>query len=135
MSREPARQPEVKRCATCGRLFTWRSRWRQHWSEIRYCGERCRRSRPRAVDRRLEESILTLLDARSRGASLCPSEAARAVRPDGWRALMDRTRWAAGRLVAAGEVEILQRGRPVEISDARGPIRLRRCARRGPNRA
>ncbi|CAM5611572.1 hypothetical protein SMICM304S_01081 [Streptomyces microflavus] len=45
---------------------------------------------------------------------------------DGWRALYEPARRAARRLVAAGEVEITQGGRPVAPAEARGPIRIRR---------
>lgn len=69
---------------------------------------------------------MDLLDARRAEATICPSEAARRVDPDGWRDSMDRTRQAARRLVAAGRVEIVQRGRVVDPSTARGPIRIRR---------
>jgi hypothetical protein len=78
------------------------------------------------VDRNLERAILDLLDGRPRGGTVCPAEAARRVAPDRWRGLLKRTRDAARRLVAAGQVEIVQRGRPVDPSTARGPIRLRR---------
>jgi hypothetical protein len=74
----------------------------------------------------LERVILQLLGQRLGGASICPSDAARAVRPEGWRALMDETRAAAGRLAARGEVDITQRGRVVDITVARGPVRIRR---------
>ena len=67
-----------------------------------------------------------LLAARPEGATICPSEAARRVRPDDWRPLMERTRAAARRLVGTGAVVILQRGRPVDPSTAKGPIRVRR---------
>ena len=26
-----------KRCATCGRPFHWRRKWREVWAEVRYC--------------------------------------------------------------------------------------------------
>jgi hypothetical protein len=78
------------------------------------------------VDARLERAIGTLLDARADGLSICPSEAARAVDPDGWRALMPAARAAAGRLVARGDVEVTQRGAVVDVATARGPIRIRR---------
>lgn len=42
-----------------------------------------------------------------------------------WRELMEPARSAARRLVAAGEVEITQRGRVVDPSTAAGPIRIR----------
>ena len=54
------------------------------------------------VDARLERAIGALLDQRRPDASICPSEAARAVDPEGWRELMPAARAAAGRLAAAG---------------------------------
>ncbi|MDX2645541.1 DUF3253 domain-containing protein [Streptomyces sp. PA03-1a] len=85
--------------------------------------------RERQTDQRLEWAILELLDRRAPTATICPSDAARAVYEgddDGWRALMEPARRAARRLAAAGEVEITQAGRPVEPDKARGPIRIRR---------
>lgn len=82
------------------------------------------------MDASLEQSIRALLAQRAGGASICPSEAARAVAPEAWRPLMERTRRAARRLVAAGEVEVLQRGRVVrDPSTTSGPIRIRRRRR------
>lgn len=74
----------------------------------------------------LEAAIVTLLDQRRPGATICPSEAARAVGGSSWRSLMDPVRAAAGRLVAAGEVEITQAGTVVDLDGAHGPIRIRR---------
>ncbi|MDV4143864.1 MULTISPECIES: DUF2256 domain-containing protein [Shimia] len=34
-----------KTCATCGRPFTWRRKWRAVWDEVRFCSERCRRNK------------------------------------------------------------------------------------------
>ncbi|MFF8288939.1 DUF3253 domain-containing protein [Streptomyces sp. NPDC016309] len=84
----------------------------------------------RRLDRRLERAILDLLARRAPTATICPSDAARAVYEeddDGWRALMEPARSAARRLVTAGEVEITQGGRPVDPTEARGPIRIRRA--------
>ena len=78
------------------------------------------------VDARLEQAIDVLLDDRRAGATICPSEAARAVDPDGWRELMPAARAAAGRLAAAGQVEVTQRGEVVDVATARGPVRVRR---------
>ncbi|MET9880633.1 DUF3253 domain-containing protein [Actinacidiphila glaucinigra] len=83
----------------------------------------------RQTDQRLERAILELLDRRAPTATICPSDAARAVYEgddDGWRALMEPARRAARRLATAGEVEITQAGRPVDPDKARGPIRIRR---------
>jgi hypothetical protein len=106
--------------------MTYRKAWVRVWDEIRFCSERCRRTRVDSTDTALDAAILTLLDARARGATICPSEAARLVAPDDWRPLMERAREAARRLVSRGEVEITQGGRVVEPSSARGPIRVRR---------
>ena len=78
------------------------------------------------VDRALERTIDSLLDARRAGATICPSEAARAVDPEGWRELMPAARAAAGRLAVAGDVEVTQRGEVVDVATARGPVRIRR---------
>ena len=78
------------------------------------------------VDARLEQVIDALLDDRRPGATICPSEAARAVDPEGWRQLMPAARAAAGRLAAAGQVEVTQRGEVVDVATARGPVRVRR---------
>lgn len=89
------------------------------------------RGKGRPVDTELESAITGLLDRRRVGATICPSEAARAVDPDGWRDLMEPARTAARRLVDAGRVEIVQSGRVVDPSTAKGPIRIRRV----PDRA
>ena len=80
------------------------------------------------VDQRLERAIGALLDDRRPGATICPSEAARAVGGDDWRPLMEPARAAARRLVARGDVEITQGGRVVDGSTAKGPIRIRRTS-------
>jgi hypothetical protein len=78
------------------------------------------------IAERFERTILDLLAARRDGATICPSDAARAIEPACWRPLMDQVRAAAGRLVDRGEVEITQGGRAVDLATARGPIRIRR---------
>jgi hypothetical protein len=115
-------------------MMTWHRAWARDWEHVRHCSAACRRRGLRDVDRRLEESLLDLLDARARGATVCPSEAARAVATadgaggdEAWRHLMEPARMAARRLVAAGQVEITQHGRVVDPSTAKGPIRVRRA--------
>lgn len=116
--------PPPKHCVSCGRTMQWRRSWSANWDEVRYCSAACRRRTVTAQDRALEQAILALLATRS--GTICPSEAARAVAPDDWRDLMEPARRAARRLVVAGDVEILQRGRVVDPSTAKGPIRVRR---------
>jgi hypothetical protein len=116
-----------KICVTCGRSFGWRRKWARDWEQVRYCSDACRRSTVGEIDVRLERAILELLATRDRGATICPSEAARRVDPSGWRELMERTRRAARRLVAGGKVVIKQRGHVVDASRARGPLRIGRA--------
>jgi hypothetical protein len=118
---------EDKTCAGCGRRIAWRKKWARDWENVRWCGEACRRHGVGDVDRDLEAAIVDLLDARAAGKTICPSEAARRVDPEGWRDLMEPARRAARRLVEAGSVEITQQGRPVDPSTAKGPIRVRRA--------
>jgi hypothetical protein len=118
-------EPEEKTCASCGRRIEWRKKWADDWDQVRYCSQGCRRHGVTDVDRRLEETILSLLDQRARTSTICPSDAARAVDPDGWRDLMEPARRAARRLVATGRVQVTQKGSVVDPSTAKGPIRIR----------
>lgn len=117
--------PMEKTCEACGRRIEWRKKWEACWDEVKFCSDACRRRKPGDADRSLEEAILGLLSKRAGGATICPSEAARAIFPEAWRERMETARRAARRLVAAGRVEIVQQGRVVDPSSAKGPIRLR----------
>lgn len=74
----------------------------------------------------LETALRALLDRRAPGATVCPSEAARAVAPQDWRPLMADARAAAQRLVDAGEADVTQSGDVVDLATAQGPVRVRR---------
>ena len=110
--------------------MTWRKKWERNWDEVRYCSSACRRNGVDDTDLALEHAIISLLDGRAHGATICPSEAAKVVGGDDWRGLMEPARAAARRLVAAGNVEITQGGRVVDPSTAKGPIRIRRVVGR-----
>ncbi len=133
MTRASPAEPEERLCASCGRRITWRKKWERDWAQVRYCSTACRRHGVDETDHRLEEVIISLLDARAAGRTICPSEAARAaVSPsnaedESWRELMEPARRAARRLVAAGKVQITQGGQVVDPSTARGAIRIRRA--------
>jgi hypothetical protein len=114
-----------KFCARCGRAITPRKSLQRNWEEVKWCSQACGKAGLRAVDESLEKAILTLLSSRARGASICPSEAARQVRPDDWNELMEPARCAARRLHNAGTIVITQGGKLVDPSRAKGPIRLR----------
>ncbi|HNL39257.1 MAG TPA: DUF2256 domain-containing protein [Saprospiraceae bacterium] len=38
-----------KTCPVCGRPFAWRKRWEKNWETVKYCSERCRRTKPAAT--------------------------------------------------------------------------------------
>ncbi|MGN6090635.1 MAG: DUF3253 domain-containing protein, partial [Actinomycetales bacterium] len=107
-----------KTCDACGRRMVWRKKWERDWDQVRYCSDACRRQKVSPQDQQLEAAILDLLAQRPATATMCPSEAARAVGGDDWRGLMEPARRAARRLRAQGVVEVLQGGRVVDPSTA-----------------
>ena len=119
-------EPADKACERCGRTMQWRAKWARNWNEVKYCSDACRKQRLTAVDTALEDAILQLLNARARDASICPSEAARAVGGESWQSLMEPARKAARRLVAQEKAQITQGGKVVDPSRAKGLIRIRR---------
>ena len=118
--------PADKSCASCGRRIEWRAKWARDWESVRYCSDACRRHGVDATDLRLEGTIVTLLGQRAQDATICPSDAARAIGGERWQELMEPARRAARRMVARGELQITQGGSVVDPSTAKGPIRLRR---------
>jgi hypothetical protein len=111
-------------CPVCGR----RIECARDGERVRHCSDACRQRGLGPDDTALEAAIRDLLATRAPTTTICPSEAARRVaaeRGPAWRSLMEPARMAARRLVAGGEVEIVQRGRVVDPSTARGPLRIR----------
>lgn len=130
---KPKRERETphkdKICKTCGRAFAWRKKWEKDWDLVKYCSDACRGKKPGEADAALETAILELLAERGRDKTICPSEAAKLVggkdeRRD-WESLMEPARAAARRLVAKGQITIMQGGKVVEPSTAKGAIRLK----------
>lgn len=117
--------PAPKLCRTCGRTIVWRKKWQDDWDAVTRCSKACRSRKPGPVDRELEAALLALAEQRGPSKTLCPSEAARRVRPEDWRPLLERTRNAARRLIAAGHLDMMQKGKVVDASTARGVVRLR----------
>ena len=72
----------------------------------------------------IEATILALTTQRGPAKSICPSEVARALRPD-WQSLLTEVRRVACRLAAAGQIDILRKGQVVEPVGVKGVIRLR----------
>lgn len=75
--------------------------------------------------------MLGLLARRSADTSICPSEVARALHVDDWRACMPVVREVAARLATQGVVSITQADSVIDpdtLGHIAGPIRLRRGA-------
>ncbi len=82
-------------------------------------------------DERIAAKIVELLEARAAGATICPSEAARALAGGEaeWRALMPAIRRVAAALAQAGTLRVTAQGEDVDALQAHGPIRLGRPKR------
>ena len=125
MSR-PASVVEQRRvCVVCGREIEWRKKWARDWEHVKYCSDACRGRRQDTTRDPLQQAMIELLRQRAAGATICPSEVARLVAGEEWRARMEDVRAAARLLEAQGLVDITQAGRVVDPSTARGPIRVR----------
>ena len=116
---------EPKHCKSCGRRFEWRKKWADDWAQVGYCSAACRRRKVKPFDRKLEAAILDLLAQRARSSSICPSEVARDECGPEWRKEMESVRRAGRRLALEGAIEVTQKGKVVDPSDAKGPIRYR----------
>ncbi len=73
---------------------------------------------------RTEATIRALLRKRD-GRTICPSDAARVVGGDGWRARMGLVRSVAARLARRGDLVVTQKGERVDLdAGTKGPVRL-----------
>ncbi|MES2280911.1 MAG: DUF3253 domain-containing protein [Pseudomonadota bacterium] len=79
------------------------------------------------TDKQIRDAIAGLLKSRLPPATICPSEAARALEPDEWRLLMPQVRAVAIIMAKSGVLDIRQRGKTMSPDKPlRGPIRLGR---------
>ncbi|MFF7293878.1 DUF3253 domain-containing protein [Microbacterium sp. NPDC008134] len=74
-------------------------------------------------DGRIASAIRALTHKRA-GSSICPSDVARMIGGRSWRDRMDDVRRVAHTLAAQGEIVVTQKGEPVRIDQARGPVRI-----------
>lgn len=73
---------------------------------------------------RIEAAILSLVELRGHGKSICPSEAARAAFGDDWNRHMRHVRSAAIHLARQGRIDILRKGEPADPDRFKGVYRL-----------
>lgn len=87
------------------------------------------------TDQQIRDAITALLESRQPPATICPSEAARALAPDDWRPLMPQVRAVAVIMAKTGVLDIRQGGKTVRPDEPiRGPIRLARKTTDGDSR-
>jgi hypothetical protein len=97
--------------------MTWRKAWARTWDDVRWCSDACRRRGRDGADAELEQALLEALHAARRGSLVDPEQVLAGER--------EKVRSAARRLAADGTVEVVQGGRVVDPSRARGPILVR----------
>jgi hypothetical protein len=73
----------------------------------------------------IQAEILRQTSLCGAGKTICPSEVARALAPEAWRPLLGPVRKAAVALAREGRLDVLRKGRPADLDDLRGVIRLR----------
>lgn len=79
------------------------------------------------TDKQIRDAIAELLKHRQPPATICPSEAARALAPEEWRPLMPQVRAVAITMAKNGVLNIRPRSKTVKPDEPlRGPIRLGR---------
>lgn len=76
-----------------------------------------------AFDERIAATLRALTRKRAE-SSICPSDVARTVGGDTWRPLMPEVRRVAAELADRDEIVVTQKGEPVSIREARGPVRI-----------
>jgi hypothetical protein len=78
---------------------------------------------------RLKSTIRALAEHRGPGSSTCPSDCARAIGGENWRALMPEVRELARELAKSGDVQITQGDKVLDPAGTfHGPIRIRTVA-------
>lgn len=107
----------TKTCAGCGRTMTRRKAWARTWDDVRWCSDACRARGRTPAHADLEAALLAALHGVRRGALLDPEQVLHAER--------EEVRSAARRLAADGTLEVVQAGRVVDPSHARGPLLVR----------
>ena len=99
----------TRSCFVCGKTFLPRSKRRRIAED--YCSPTCRSTGLKPLDFAFEGALLRLLRSRPLDTPVAAAEAAREAAPSSWREHHERAVWAARRLQALGEVEILEEGR------------------------
>ncbi|MFD2326335.1 DUF3253 domain-containing protein [Mucilaginibacter galii] len=73
----------------------------------------------------ISQTIIAMATERGADKTICPSEVAREMFPANWRKHMEEVRQVAINLHQQGKVSITQKGKPVDINNIKGPIRIK----------
>lgn len=75
---------------------------------------------------RIADRIMELCLQRGLGKTICPSEVARslAIDENDWRNMMTDVRSVAAELAEQGKIVVTQKGQPVDVTTAKGPVRF-----------
>jgi hypothetical protein len=71
-----------------------------------------------------EDAILAAIAARGDGKTICPTDAARVLDPENWRARLHQIRAAGVHLARTGAISIYRKGKPVSPDGFKGVYRL-----------
>lgn len=75
-----------------------------------------------------EDAILAAIDARGPGKTICPTDAAKVLDAENWRARLHQIRAAGVHLARTGAIAIYRKGKPVDPDGFKGVYRLGRPA-------
>lgn len=73
----------------------------------------------------IEETLLSLLSQVRKGESISPNDVAKAVSTDNWQRELPKVRAVITSLVRQGRIELVRKGKPVELEGIKGIYRLR----------
>ncbi len=76
------------------------------------------------TDKEIRDEILRLLMIDSKGASICPTDVARSLRPQ-WRQWMPLVKEIAADMARDREIEVVYQDKVVDIETVKVPVRLR----------
>lgn len=124
MASESTSARDTKVCLRCGRRIEWRKKWAQHWDEVKWCSQACRSKGVQQLDRQCEHVIREAL-LHEAGLTITDDVVSQRVSPENPDEVRETVRCAARRLVATGVCELVQGGRVVDPSTARGSFEIR----------
>jgi len=60
-----------KICAACNLPFNWRKKWEKVWDEVKYCSERCKKSKSKPWTAHLPPKVSAFAESRQTSEKYC----------------------------------------------------------------